>query len=338
MFSTNTKTKILNTLKTRTAHFGSPINSFNADCILFDIDGVLVNINSSYNLAIKKTVNFVLKNITGKANLNGVVTDEIILRLRQSGGFNNDVDATYAIVLALLTKGGMDIQESRRFLSIVAKNADEGGIVSVESFLSSSESHSEVKKIKQLLAYPAPVGKSILATVFDELFYGPKLFKKRHRLKPKHFVGRPLINNERVVATQGTIDFLSDRYNGKLAVISGRSRLAARYSLGPIFSNFSNKASVFLEDEKRTYAKPNPYALNKAMKVLNARTAIYAGDSVEDLLMVKKVEEQGRFKIAFVGIYGCSRRPMEVIKMFEEKHVDTVLKTVNQLPKILNKV
>ena len=227
MFSTNTKTKILNTLKTRRAHFGSPINSFNADCILFDIDGVLVNINGSYNLAIKKTVNFVLKNITGKANLNGVVTDEIILRLRQSGGFNNDVDASYAIVLALLTKGGMDIQESRRFLSIVAKNADEGGIVSVESFLSSSVSHSEVKKIKQLLAYPAPVGKSILATVFDELFYGPKLFKKRHRLKPKHFVGRPLINNERVVALRkGQSIFYPIDIMESSAVISGRSKLA----------------------------------------------------------------------------------------------------------------
>ena len=87
MFSTNTKTKILNTLKTRRAHFGSPINSFNADCILFDIDGVLVNINSSYNLAIKKTVNFVLKNITGKANLNGVVTDEDNFAIEAIGGF-----------------------------------------------------------------------------------------------------------------------------------------------------------------------------------------------------------------------------------------------------------
>ena len=95
---------------------------------------------------------------------------------------------------------------------------------------------------------------------------------------------------------------------------------------------------MFLEDEKRTYAKPNPYALNKAMKVLNARTAIYAGDSVEDLLMVKKVEEQGRFKIAFVGIYGCSRRPMEVIKMFEEKHIDTVPQNCESMqPKILIK-
>ena len=37
------------------------------DCVLFDIDGVLVDIRKSYNAAIKETVEYMLKFITGSS-------------------------------------------------------------------------------------------------------------------------------------------------------------------------------------------------------------------------------------------------------------------------------
>ena len=77
------------------------LKSFNPECILFDIDGVLVDIRKSYNIVIKRTVDFILKYTTGNTFLKGIVNDEIILKFRQTGGFNNDTDTTYAIVLSL---------------------------------------------------------------------------------------------------------------------------------------------------------------------------------------------------------------------------------------------
>jgi hypothetical protein len=47
------------------------------DCVLFDIDGVLVDIRKSYNAAIKETVDYVLKFITGNS-FRTLVTDQII--------------------------------------------------------------------------------------------------------------------------------------------------------------------------------------------------------------------------------------------------------------------
>ncbi|MDQ4067796.1 MAG: phosphatase, partial [Thermoproteota archaeon] len=55
------------------------------DCVLFDIDGVLVDIRKSYNASIKETVDYVLKFITGNS-FRTLVTDQIILKFRQSGG------------------------------------------------------------------------------------------------------------------------------------------------------------------------------------------------------------------------------------------------------------
>ena len=38
----------------------------NIDCIIFDIDGVLIDVTKSYNEAIKNTIQFVVGNLTKK--------------------------------------------------------------------------------------------------------------------------------------------------------------------------------------------------------------------------------------------------------------------------------
>ncbi|MDQ6865363.1 MAG: phosphatase, partial [Thermoproteota archaeon] len=173
---------------------------------------------------------------------------------------------------------------------------------------------------------------------FDELFYGPELFKKLHNLEPRFYFGKPLIENDRLVITRRTMDLLARRFSGNLAVVSGRSKLAAEYSLQPILDTLKQESSVFLEDERREYAKPNPYGIMKAMKSMGTKTAIYAGDSYEDLIMVRRAEEKTHLKIAFCGIYGCSSQPLETMRQFKEKGADVIIQNINQLPKILNKV
>src|SRR5438093_12729855 len=99
------------------------------DCALFDVDGVLIDVRRSYNAAIKKTVEYMLKSITGRSFRN-LVSDQIILKFRASGGFNNDTDTTYAITLAMLANPAKNLVEGRKFLIQVAGNADESGYLS----------------------------------------------------------------------------------------------------------------------------------------------------------------------------------------------------------------
>ncbi len=303
------------------------------DCALFDIDGVLVDIRKSYNAAIKKTVEFMLKHTTGRA-LRGLVSDGIILKFRQSGGFNNDTDTTYAITLAMLVHPQKKVSEARRFLVEVAENADESGIASVEKFLSGSG----IEKWKRILGYPAPIKDNTLARVFDEFFYGPVLFRQQDHLEPRYWSGRPFIDNDRLVVSMKTIKLLHKMFAGNLAVVSGRSRIAAEYSLGSAIKYFDLDACVFLEDEKREYAKPNPYAIKHATQEMNARTAVYAGDSAEDLLMARRAEKELGVKIAFVGIYGYSPQPSRTLAKFRQEGVEATAKSVNRLPKLIGRL
>jgi HAD superfamily phosphatase len=304
------------------------------DCILFDIDGVLVDIRKSYNAAIKETVGYMLKFITG-SSFRTLVTDQIILKFRQSGGFNNDMDTSYAITLAILANPPNNISQGRKFLAKVAENSDESGYISVEKFLAIYD----IEKWKKMLNYPAPVEDSMLAQVFDEIFYGPDLFRKQDHLEPKYWTtGRPLIKNDRLAVSAKTMKKLHKMFKGNLAIVSGRSRLAAEYSLRPIIKYFNSDACIFLEDKKREYAKPNPYAVKHTMKVLGARTAVYVGDSTEDLLMARRAEKETGAKIAFVGIYGNNSEPDKAIDKFKQERVEAIIRSVNQLPNIINKV
>ena len=304
------------------------------DCVLFDIDGVLVDIRKSYNTAIKETVEYMLKFITG-SSFQRLVTDQIILKFRQSGGFNNDTDTSYAITLATLANPPKNISEGRKFLALVAESADESGRMSVEKFLAIYD----IDKWKKVLTYPAPVKDSMLARVFDEIFYGPDLFRKQDHLEPKYWtIGRPLIKNDKLAVSVKTMKKLNKMFKGNLAIVTGRSRLAAEYSLKSLIKYFNSDACVFLEDKKREYAKPNPYAVKHAIKVMSARTAIYVGDSVEDLLMARRAEKETGAKIAFVGIYGNSSEPGKTIYKFKQEGVEAILRSVNHLPNIINKV
>ena len=314
------------------------------DCALFDVDGCLVDIRKSYNAAIKRSVKFILKNfnsdrrtLTNRRRTN-LVTDKIILKFRQTGGFNNDVDTSYAICLAELAEPHKRIPDARNFLFQVASNSNEEGIASVEKYLATLTSTTRVKNLKRRLGYPAPPGKSVLATIFDELFYGPNLFKKLHNFDPIYYSGKPLIENDKLIITKATARSLGRRFKGNLAVVSGRSKLAAEFSLRSIFGYLKPNCSVFLEDEPRQFAKPNPYAIIKAMKNMSARTALYVGDASEDLIMVRRAEKKTNLRIAFCGIYGYSSKPLETKAHLMNNGADFVIQDINDLPNMLNNI
>ena len=70
------------------------------DGIIFDCDGVLVDVSNSYDLAIQRTTAYVLKEIAGIPK-SDPITSKIIDGFKATGGFNDEVDLTYAAILSL---------------------------------------------------------------------------------------------------------------------------------------------------------------------------------------------------------------------------------------------
>jgi phosphoglycolate phosphatase-like HAD superfamily hydrolase len=306
-------------------------------CIIFDIDGTLIDTSESYNKSIKKTVQFIVKYIDiSKENLGKIVSNELIFKFRKSGMFNNDIDTSYALVLSILF-GPPKKSDLLFFIENIAQNASSKGIKSVENYLK-NYSESRLKQIKKILRYPGDVSTSIIARVFDEYFYGPQLFKKQHGANSKYYSGRPLIENDILLVTNLTLKKISNLFDMRTGIVSGRSRIAAEYSLKSVFKFFDMKGSVYLEDEKREMGKPDPSALIKSINSFGVSNAFYVGDSAEDLFMVQRARKISNLDIKLIGVCASNARSNQIRSLFVSNGTSLIVKNINELPNILNKV
>ena len=149
----------------------SKIDALNEiDAIIFDCDGVLIDITKSYDLAIIKTTQYILKNFA-KIDDAIDVDFKIIDGFKSTGGFNDEVDLTYAAIISLVAAKKLE-KDQTSFVFDVIKNADSSGIISVEKYLKNLVDISDIKK---QLSYPGTHHQNPLYQIFDQLFYGPEL-------------------------------------------------------------------------------------------------------------------------------------------------------------------
>jgi len=173
-----------------------------------------------------------------------------------------------------------------------------------------------------------------LYQIFDQLFYGPELYQKLFRNTSK-FSKPGLIEQDELILNNSLIEKLEKKFNSKIAIVTGRGKESASYSLKTLLEKFDLKNSVFLEDESRELAKPNPQPLQNAIKGMNSVSTLFVGDSMEDFIMAKKVTDLGS-KTAFCGIIGTSKNPQEKLELFQRNGAILVLDSINLLPKVLN--
>jgi len=302
------------------------------DGIIFDCDGVLVDVSNSYDLAIQRTTTYVLKEIAGIQKFDPI-TSKIIDEFKATGGFNDEVDLTYASILSLAAANSLG-KSGAKFILDVIKNADETGIKSVEKYLENS--NVKISELKKKLDYPNGKQQNLLYSIFDQIFYGPELYSKLFNQESK-FTEQGLIENDIVLVKKELLEILKKKFDKKIAIITGRGIKSIRYSLKELLDEFNVDCSIFLEDESRELAKPNPDSLIQTIKKLNITHSIFVGDSMEDFIMAQKSTEMGN-KTTFCGIIGSSKYPEEKKKLFEEKNIQLIVNSIDLLPKVLNLV
>ena len=299
------------------------------DSIIFDCDGVLIDITKSYDLAIIKTTQYVLEYFS-KINDSINVDFKIIDGFKSTGGFNDEVDLTYAAILSLTAAKKLE-KDPTEFIFDVIKNSDSNGVETVEKYL---ESQTDISEIKNQLSYPGTHHENPLYQIFDQIFYGPELYKKLFD-KDSNFSEPGLIEQDDVIINNSLLELLEKKFNSKIAMVTGRGKESVNYSLKDLLKRFDLKNSVFLEDESRDLAKPNPQPLLNSIKGMNGSSTLYVGDSMEDFIMAKKVTDMGN-KTTFCGIIGTSKNPQEKLELFEKNEAVLVLDSIHLLPKVLN--
>ena len=353
--------------------------------IIFDCDGVLIDVRRSYNSTIVKTIEYFLNTFIGINLPSDDILNKIIYLYKRSGGFNNDWDIVYSILLTIspilpkvFKKKFIELVNSKEFtkrtlhnrfqyiktafedvkpftlniewpklinnLTMYAEKANTMGITSIDKQLiikPESENTSICVAMKCFLCYPGNVKQSLLSRVFDEIFYGPNLFQKQHKDHPKYYMGKGLVEKERKIITLKTLTDLSKIIGyHNFGIVSGRDFLSAKHTLGKIINEYKEEALFFLQDFEtdsfEKFKKPSPLLLLKSAHSLNPfQYAIYVGDSIEDILMVKNANEiDPRF--LSLGLYSTSDYKEEFISHLLEMKTDIILPSVNDISNLLS--
>ena len=304
-------------------------NHADIDSLIFDCDGVLIDITKSYDQTIVTTAKYVLETL---ANIDDSIDIDfkIIDGFKSTGGFNDEVDLTYAAILSIVAAKKLK-KDQTEFIFTVIKNSDSTGIKSVENFL---KNQVDISKIINQLSYPGSHKENVLYLIFDQLFYGPELYLKLFKNSSK-FSDPGLIENDDVILDDELCIKLQKKFGNQISMVTGRGKESVSYSLKNLLQKFDLPNSVFLEDESRDLAKPNPQALVDSIHGMSSKSCLYVGDSMEDFIMAKKATILGN-KTTFCGIIGTSKNPQEKLKLFEENGAILVLDSITLLPKVLN--
>ncbi|MBI4990485.1 TIGR01548 family HAD-type hydrolase [Candidatus Gottesmanbacteria bacterium] len=221
------------------------------DSVIFDMDGVLVDVTSSYRVAIEKTVNLFL----GQKGLFVRVTQKDIAEIKNLPGFNNDWDATFVLIDLL----------SKRIKK--EKLGEE-----VKTLKPINKQTREYKEIKD---------------IFQVFYLGSLLYKKIEKRNPPLTNIRGLILDEKCLVSIELLEVLNNM-KLKLGIVTGRPRKEALFAVKnfQLQDFFPEEYIVALEDAAKE--KPFPDPLLKAKKRMRVEKPIYIGDTINDVIAARR--------------------------------------------------
>jgi phosphoglycolate phosphatase-like HAD superfamily hydrolase len=341
------------------------------DAIVFDCDGVLLDVRNAYNVGIAATTRRIIEAFTGAEIPESIFDSKLNHAYKRTGGFNNDWTHAYVIIMRILAEAPESAlsklnklaEESLEYaspkqrydyisgklkaeipvdglydkLAEFATQLDASGIEKVDELLLDKVG----VPIKKALKFRGDVGESIVSTLFEELFLGEELFTETFGYPPQFVqVEHGIVEADEVVIKPETLNMLQEILGGpRFGVASGSMENTARHALGCIVDRFPESSQywhdVVERDQKRLGVndlhKPNPYPLRKAAEPFNPEMVLYIGDTMADYLTAENAGED----VLFTGVYASVHSSEKVKQSFIELGSDLVAPTVNEVPTAL---
>jgi HAD superfamily hydrolase (TIGR01548 family) len=338
----------------------------NMDILIFDMDGVLIDVSKSYRKAIQQTIKIYLETCLGfERKREGWVTNEEISLLKSVGGFNSDWDVTSGLLLYLLSVSGIhplsrqkqlsSIQEVVTYLktksSVVLRKTLTLNRKHLLAFLEKVKSAGGgLKGIRRILGSSwegwvyrtGDLGQeNLVERIFQEIYLG-RQFTSHYHLPRLFYREEGLYLQERLLTPRKVLSSL--RKNLKMGIASGRLRFEAelalkRFRLYPYFDSVitldecdEEEKCIFKSTGKRMQcSKPHPYSILRAVREIgipNPRCG-YVGDVVDDILAARAAKKE--LEITAIGFLGPTANRTMMKMAFIRVGADLIIENPLQL-------
>jgi phosphoglycolate phosphatase-like HAD superfamily hydrolase len=327
----------------------------NKNLIVFDMDGVLIDVSGSYRDTVRQTAKLFFKKAPSSEKL-----PEPLFRLadlaavKQSGGLNNDWDLScFVINLLFNVIEKPPVYESTDPWDRYHETISQCDLRVLIEFLESTQ-----KPLSILLQrsgktqnafidglYAGDVGSgNIIKQIFQEVYLGKALFEATYGAPPWFYHDEGFIHREKLLIDPSILDALAK--NNFLAIATGRPRAEADYPLDHfgLRKYFSQVLALedCLEEEKRlareagkkiSLSKPDPFMLDAiaADQKKPVTGYFYIGDMPDDMSAAKRSEAGYKG----IGLTLSAPDKASLKKELERAGADYIIEDFNQLKSLL---
>ena len=282
--------------------------------IIFDMDGVLVDVSRSYREVSRLTVVEYLRRIFGAHVSDGFITLVDVAEVKKSGGLNNDWDLTDAILNAYLLNAFPSLERDlTNKLSGIAAAEDDGALLEQTGLADFSAYAPILERLVNEKSAPSlfsadgwsrgrrsplhlnrgDVGSgNITKRIFQELYLGSELFVEHYGMAPIFHEGDGYITRERMIPSKAQLDRLCTSH--VMSIATGRPGSEALYALSHFnikhyFTSMVSEDDVVKAEEgcAESLRKPHPFSLDLCMKrcgYTQDDTVYYIGDMPDDMM------------------------------------------------------
>lgn len=301
------------------------------DAVLFDIDGVLVDVRKSYLESIRKAVQMYLEKILGfEPAPASLLSLQDVQEFKLLGGFNNDWDTVYGLLLYFLR---LSPGRSRPSVRDLARKKN------IRALAKTLPRPCGVARIRRLVKNPEAISYARAQDLFQEIYLGPALFRKLYGRRPRFWRRRGLISDEKLLMPVPVLRTLRER-GLSLGVVTGRIRFEAEYVLrrfriASFFQTVVTHDDVAREEKRRSLClrKPHPFSLVAAARRLKRTSFLYVGDLPDDIRAANAAKRTLPFRSSGV-LYGQTA-PAAIASEFKKTGADFVIRRPSDLLRLV---
>ncbi len=284
----------------------------NADAVVLDVDGVLVDVADSYRRAIVESVERVYDRTIRKAD---------IQQFKDAGGFNNDWELTYAAALYVLATGEGYDASLEAFTDAIA--AEGGGLEAAETVVRESIGARAFQRVD------GRWDRGRLRDVFQQLYLGADLYRGIEGGDPDRET-RGFIHDEPILLEDDARDALLADYD--VGILTGRPAPEAEIALERVGLDDVPLEHRFTMDDWEE-GKPHPRALVTLAERFDAETVVFVGDTLDDVrTAVNAADADPDRDYHGVGVLTGGLTGEAGRRKYEAEGATAVLESINDLP------
>ncbi|MDO9350100.1 MAG: HAD hydrolase-like protein, partial [Deltaproteobacteria bacterium] len=334
------------------------------DLLIFDMDGVLIDVSGSYRKTIAQSIHIYFKECLGIKSK--TISNEEISLFKAAGGFNNDWDLTSGFLLYLLSVSGLppclkrrrfaDLKEATSFLKRKSSEFTPPAIKPPQKnhlshFLTKVKGQGGGLKGVRLALKNSWDGwvygsgdlewENLVKRIFQEVYLGEK-FTSRYHLQPLFYRGKGLYLREKLLIGREVLSSLQKKM--RLGIASGRPRFEAelalkRFRIFPYFDSVVTLDECETEEarllkvskKKMKLTKPHPYTIFRAVQEIglpNPRCG-YVGDVVDDMRAAQAATKY--FSMLAIGFLRSGKTEPVMMEALLRAGADCIIKNPREL-------